>query len=332
MVAIDEDGGLFGGVPDGGGGGERERPLFSIVPEDDPSLSFVHSDAQKAIDALYERLRAVHAEAASQIYLQYPHEPGYFFGWLHAPVQRTLHGDTVDAEGTTVKRLPINRSGCARTEPIAQLVTWRTKPKPDARMAFNDAALKAVKRMRDDGGGSSADPMDHEKHLLAREALPPGNVEKLRSLNTLARGRFKVARSNIHGWGLFVWPRLIPKGEMLIEYQGDLIRSSLSDIKMKKYTQMGIPGDCYIFRVDENVHVDATMAGNIARFMNHSCQPNCYSKIVEVGKASTDKHIVVYAARDLQPGEELQYDYQFALGGDKIECHCGAPSCWGRMN
>ena len=64
----------------------------------------------------------------------------------------------------------------------------------------------------------------------------------------------------------------LPKGEMLIEYQGDLIRSSLSDRFLEKYTRMGIPGDCYIFRVDESIHVDATMAGNIARFMNHSCQ------------------------------------------------------------
>ena len=71
------------------------------------------------------------------------------------------------------------------------------------------------------------------------------------------------------------------------------------------------------------------MAGNIARFMNHSCAPNAVSKIVE-GKAG--KVIVVFAKRDLQVGEELQYDYQFGLGGDKIACHCGAPNCWGRMN
>ena len=111
-----------------------------------------------------------------------------------------------------------------------------------------------------------------------------------------------------------------------------MIRASLADRFLEKYTRMGIPGDCYIFRIDEDMHVDATMAGNIARFMNHSCAPNCYSRIVEVGKGPQDKHIVVFALRDLTVGEELQYDYQFALGGDKIECHCGAPNCWGRMN
>ena len=54
--------------------------------------------------------------------------------------------------------------------------------------------------------------------------------------------------------------------------------------------------------------------------------------MLEVGKGPLDKHIVIYALRDLNVGEELQYDYQFALGGEKIECHCGAPTCWGRMN
>ncbi len=55
-------------------------------------------------------------------------------------------------------------------------------------------------------------------------------------------------------------------------------------------------------------------------------------QVLEVGKGPLDKHIVIYALRDLNVGEELQYDYQFALGGEKIECHCGAPTCWGRMN
>jgi len=295
--------------------GGSDKPLFSLLSEDDPGNPIHDSDPQRVIDALYSTLNRTHPKAA-KIYLQYPHEAGYFFGWLHSPVQRTLHGDITDEGGSRKERLPVNRTGCARSEPIQRIITWRVKPNIDPKQMHNDAALRAVKRNREE------DSVATSFH---------GAVEKIRSLNTSARSRFKVARSNIHGWGLFVWPNMIPKGEMLIEYQGDLIRSSLSDIKMKKYTQMGIPGDCYIFRIDENLHVDATMAGNIARFMNHSCQPNCYSKVV-VGKHATDKHIIIFAARDLQPGEELQYDYQFALGGDKIECHCGAPHCWGRMN
>jgi hypothetical protein len=125
------------------------------------------------------------------------------------------------------------------------------------------------------------------------------------------------------------------KGEMLIEYQGFLIRSSLNDAIIRKYTRnkvFGATDGSYIFRIDEDFHVDATIAGNIARFMNHSCAPNALSRIVDIGSRIHDKRIIIFAARDLQVGEELQYDYQFALGGEKIECHCGAPNCWGRMN
>ena len=122
---------------------------------------------------------------------------------------------------------------------------------------------------------------------------------------------------------------------MLIEYQGFLIRSSLNDAIIRKYTRnkvFGATDGSYIFRIDEDFHVDATIAGNIARFMNHSCAPNALSRIVDIGSRIHDKRIIIFAARDLQVGEELQYDYQFALGGEKIECHCGAPNCWGRMN
>ena len=122
---------------------------------------------------------------------------------------------------------------------------------------------------------------------------------------------------------------------MLVEYQGLVIRASHTQAMLKKYERAGVAG-ChdggYIFKIDEAMCVDATMAGNIARFMNHSCAPNAISKIVEVGGGSLGKKVVVFAKRDLQVGEELQYDYQFALGEDKIACHCGAPNCWGRMN
>ena len=114
-----------------------------------------------------------------------------------------------------------------------------------------------------------------------------------------------------------------------------MLRCRLYARARTRYTRdnvFGATDGSYIFRIDEDTQVDATMWGNIARFMNHSCNPNAYSRIIEVGKGMHDKHIVVFAMRDLEVGEELQYDYQFALGGEKIACYCGAPNCWGRMN
>ena len=91
-------------------------------------------------------------------------------------------------------------------------------------------------------------------------------------------------------------------------------------------------GSCYLFRLDEDYIVDATAKGSAARFINHSCEPNCYSRIIH---ASGESRIVIFAQRDLRAGEELTYNYKFAIEADpelKIPCFCGAPSCWGTMN
>ncbi|QQP50216.1 Histone-lysine N-methyltransferase [Caligus rogercresseyi] len=75
-----------------------------------------------------------------------------------------------------------------------------------------------------------------------------------------------------------------------------------------------------MFRVDDNIVIDATLKGNAARFINHCCDPNCYSKIVDiVGK----KHIIIFALRTIVPGEELTYDYKFPIEDVKLPCTCG---------
>lgn len=68
--------------------------------------------------------------------------------------------------------------------------------------------------------------------------------------------------------------------------------------------------------------------------MNHCCTPNCYSRVLEVERAEgvPTKHIVIFAMRDLEEGEEVTYDYKFAVEREKIACHCGSPKCLGVMN
>ena len=68
-----------------------------------------------------------------------------------------------------------------------------------------------------------------------------------------------------------------------------------------------------MFRIDRQEVVDATMSGSMARFINHSCDPNCYSRIINVeGK----KKIIIFAERNIVKGEELTYDYK--VGGDSF--------------
>jgi hypothetical protein len=318
--------------------------FYEIVCEDAPKETpLVRStSAAVAMRELFARIYEAQP-AAAQVSAAFPYEAGYFFGWKHTPVQTCLHGRPGEGGGGDAREaLPINPTGCARTENFKRLAEqWRLPAMlKEAGGAPDGAAGRKRSRGDDDNGGTAVsreiDRVERQNaSYLQRDALPAGNVEKIRTLNAVARTKFKVARSAIHGWGLFV-KEPIAKGEMLIEYQGSLIRASLNESMLRKYTRdqvFGATDGSYIFRVDDEYQVDATMAGNIARFMNHSCNPNAYSRIVEVGKnGAHDKKIVVFAMRDLRVGEELQYDYQFALGGEKIECHCGAPNCWGRMN
>lgn len=75
--------------------------------------------------------------------------------------------------------------------------------------------------------------------------------------------------------------------------------------------------------------IDATQMGNLARFINHSCQPNCYAKIVVV---DGEKRIVIYSKLAINKGDEITYDYKFPIEEDKIDCLCGAPGCRGSLN
>ena len=84
-----------------------------------------------------------------------------------------------------------------------------------------------------------------------------------------------------------------------------------------------------MFRIDDFDVVDATMHGNAARFINHSCEPNCHSRVINV---DGHKHIVILALRKIYRGEELTYDYKFPIEDEKIPCLCGAENCRGTLN
>ncbi|XP_055634499.1 histone-lysine N-methyltransferase trithorax [Toxorhynchites rutilus septentrionalis] len=149
---------------------------------------------------------------------------------------------------------------------------------------------------------------------------------RYRTLKETSKESVGVYRSHIHGRGLFC-NRDIEAGEMVIEYAGELIRSTLTDKRERYYDGRGI--GCYMFKIDENFVVDATMRGNAARFINHSCEPNCYSKVVDI---LGHKHIIIFALRRIVQGEELTYDYKFPFEDVKIPCSCGSKKCRKYLN
>ncbi|CAN0927312.1 Histone-lysine N-methyltransferase ATXR7 [Linum grandiflorum] len=139
--------------------------------------------------------------------------------------------------------------------------------------------------------------------------------------------RLRFQRSKIHDWGL-VALEPIEAEDFVIEYVGELIRPRISDIREVLYEKMGI-GSSYLFRLDDGYVVDATKRGGIARFINHSCEPNCYTKVISV---ESQKKIFIYAKRHIKAGEEITYNYKFPLEEEKIPCNCGSRKCRGSLN
>ncbi|XP_072993533.1 histone-lysine N-methyltransferase ATXR7-like isoform X1 [Typha latifolia] len=139
--------------------------------------------------------------------------------------------------------------------------------------------------------------------------------------------RLCFQRSKIHDWGL-VALEPIKAQDFVIEYVGELIRSQIADIREHQYEKIGI-GSNYLFRLDNGYVIDATKRGGLARFINHSCEPNCYTKVVAF---EGHKKIFIYAKRHISSGEELTYNYKFPLEERKISCNCGSQRCHGSMN
>ncbi|XP_032899967.1 histone-lysine N-methyltransferase 2C isoform X13 [Amblyraja radiata] len=137
-----------------------------------------------------------------------------------------------------------------------------------------------------------------------------------------------LARSQIQGLGLYA-ARDIEKHTMVIEYIGTIIRNEVANRREKLYESQN--RGVYMFRIDNDHVIDATLTGGPARYINHSCAPNCVAEVVTFEKGHK---IIISSNRRLQKGEELSYDYKFDFEDDqhKIPCHCGAVNCRKWMN
>ncbi|KAG8140681.1 hypothetical protein E2320_003333 [Naja naja] len=172
---------------------------------------------------------------------------------------------------------------------------------------------------------------------IGTSAILDSDLLKLNQLK-FRKKKLRFGRSRIHEWGLFAMEP-IAADEMVIEYVGQNIRQvskqkqaelykMVADMREKRYAQQGI-GSSYLFRVDHDTIIDATKCGNLARFINHCCTPNCYAKVITI---ESQKKIVIYSKQPISINEEITYDYKFPIEENKIPCLCGTENCRGTLN
>ena len=139
---------------------------------------------------------------------------------------------------------------------------------------------------------------------------------------------FEIRTSPIQGRGAFALRR-IRKGTRIIEYTGERITPEEAD---ERYDDDAVDRPhTFLFTVNKRVVIDGAITGNEAKYINHSCDPNCEA-------VDDDGRIFVEALRTIQPGDELTYDYHLHRPGPfrkkwfkQYACHCGAPNCRGTM-
>jgi len=127
--------------------------------------------------------------------------------------------------------------------------------------------------------------------------------------------RVRVGKSRIAGQGLFA-AQAIKRGAKIIRYTGGKITREESDRRLAA-------GNAYIFGLNERYSIDGDTPDNLARFINHGCDPNCQTE--QFGHT-----IWIVAIKDIQAGEELTYNYGYEVDDEPPEpCTCGATNCYG---
>ncbi len=126
-----------------------------------------------------------------------------------------------------------------------------------------------------------------------------------------------VAKSAIHGKGCFATVRFARR-KKIAEYTGEKITNAEAERRGHRRV-LRISG------LDSRWSIDGSAGGNGTHYINHSCRPNCFMRTVR-------GHLLVFALRDIRPGEEITLDYEFTLHSDRKRCTCKAPGCRGTIN
>lgn len=127
-----------------------------------------------------------------------------------------------------------------------------------------------------------------------------------------------VGKSAVDGKGCFATVRF-PKRRKIAEYVGEKISRQETARRIRGRKRMRISA------IDQYWNIDGSVGGNGTQYINHSCAPNCFTRTIH-------GHMLFFALRDIEPGEEITLDYIASYHSDQTRCRCGAPSCRGTIN
>ncbi|CAI5745501.1 unnamed protein product [Peronospora destructor] len=150
-----------------------------------------------------------------------------------------------------------------------------------------------------------------------------------RALHQKVYPRFQKFHTVEKGWGLRVLEQ-VKVGQLVIEYVGEVINEEEKERRLLDHAKNS-PEDknMYIMELGKGEYIDARFKGSVSRFINHSCDPNCHLLKWRVKGVN---RIAITALKDIEPGTELSYDYQFhTKQAMEWKCHCKAKNCRGTM-
>ncbi|XP_069555739.1 histone-lysine N-methyltransferase SETD1B-A-like [Brachyistius frenatus] len=258
------------------------------------------------------------------------HEQNNGFGWLSDTLWIPHPPTKVVPEKSEEHKSwqPNHRTGSARSEGFYKIsrkdkMKYLNNTKLSNELPSTSAQGMCIPAQQPSSLRAGSDFRSEQRRLLSSFSCDLVKFNQLK----FRKKRIRFTRSHIHEWGLFAMEP-IAADEMVIEYVGQIIRQVIADMREQRYEDEGI-GSSYLFRIDQDYIIDATKCGNLARFINHSCNPNCYAKIITV---ESQKKIVIYSRQPISVNEEITYDYKFPIEDTKIPCLCGADSCRGSLN
>jgi SET domain-containing protein len=127
-----------------------------------------------------------------------------------------------------------------------------------------------------------------------------------------------VKKSKIDGLGCYA-TQPFAKGKKIAEYVGEKISRRETKRRLENLPRI------QICAINSYWAIDGSVGGNGTQYINHSCEPNCTMRII-------NDHLIFFAKRNIEAGEEILLDYEWSWHPDDYDCTCGAKTCRGKMN